>query len=105
VSQAASTVTSLRSDAVICRRDNRYLSNPVGDEVVLLNLDSGDYLGFNKVAAFIWSLLERPLRVSDLEKELCARFQVDSATCHRETLDFLDRINRLGLLGIEAPQS
>jgi hypothetical protein len=105
VIQTASSGTSLQPDAVICRRETRHLSNPVGDEIVLLNLDSGDYLGFNKMAAVIWQLLERPMRISDLEEALRSRFDVDSVTCHRETLDFLDRIDRLGLLAIESPKS
>lgn len=105
MSQTASIIPLLHPDAVIFRKDNRHLSNPVGDEIVLLNLDSGDYLGFNKVAAIIWRLLERPNRVSAIEDELCSMFDIDSDTCHRETLDFLDRINRLGLLEIDSPQS
>lgn len=80
------------------RKDDRYLANPVGDEIVLLNLDTGDYLGLNRVAASIWRLLERPICMADLEHALMSEYDTDPRTCREETLAFLQRIAGLGLL-------
>lgn len=101
MTQNASTGPSLHPDAVICRKETRHLANPVGDELVLLNLDTGDYLGFNRVAAVIWTMLEHPVKIADLEKQLRSRYDIDSDTCRNETMDFLHRISRLGLLSID----
>ena len=86
------------------RKDDRYLSNPVGEEIVLLNLDTGDYLGLNRVAASIWRLLERPIHLVDLEHALMSEYDTDLQTCRDETLAFLHRISGLGLLIQTDPQ-
>ncbi len=39
-----------RSDAAMARR--------VGDEIVILDVNSGQYFGLNEVGAFIWDQLE-----------------------------------------------
>ena len=37
------------ADTLLQRRDDRHLTNPVGRETILLDLQTGDYLGFNRV--------------------------------------------------------
>jgi hypothetical protein len=95
---------SLAPDTLIQRKDERHLTNPVGDESVLLNLETGDYLGLNRVAASIWRLLENPIRLSELEEALMSVYDTDINTCRVETLAFLNRISALGLLMYPVPQ-
>lgn len=90
--------TLFQSNALIQRKDERFMTNPVGDECVLLNLETGDYLGFNRVGTSIWQLLENPIRLSDLENQLMSVYDSDITTCREETRAFLSRIAALGLL-------
>jgi hypothetical protein len=104
MSSQSHTNNFTESDTLLQRRDDRHLTNPVGDESVLLNLDTGDYLGLNNVAAFIWRLLEHPIRLSELERELLSAFDIDINTCREETRVFLQRLESLGLLVYPFPQ-
>lgn len=101
--QATGELT-LAPDTRLQRKDDRYLANPVGEEIVLLNLDTGDYLGLNRVAASIWRLLEHPISMADLEHALMSEYDTDLRTCRDETLAFLHRIAWLGLLIQADPQ-
>jgi len=88
----------LPRDALIMRRDDGHLTNPVGEETVLLDLKTGDYLGLDTVASSIWGHLQTPQTVSSLLSKLMQEFDVEEAVCHSDTLEFLQRIDSLGLI-------
>lgn len=90
----------LQPATFIRRKDARHLTNPVGDESVLLDLHTGDYLGMNRVAAEIWRLLEQPIRLEELERRLMESFEVEPDRCRADTHLFLDRMAMLGLLEV-----
>lgn len=89
----------LTSDTLLQRKDARHLTNNVGEEIVLLDLETGDYLGLNRVAATIWRLLENPMSLRALETALMATYETDLKTCQEETYTFLKRLAGLGILG------
>lgn len=93
------------ADTLLHRRDDRHLTNPVGRETILLDLQTGDYLGFNRVAATIWRLLETPISLQALEIALLETYEIDAYTCRTETLAFLNRIAALGLLNVSDVQT
>jgi hypothetical protein len=91
---------TLDMQSVISRNESGHLSNPVGDEIILLNMQTGDYLGLNSVGAAIWDSLGSPQQVQALVVGLMAAFDVDEATCKSETMAYLERIRSLDLLRI-----
>lgn len=88
----------LPSDALIVRRDDGHLTNPVGEETVLLDLKTGDYLGLDPVASSIWGHLQTPQTLSSILAKLQQEYEVDELRCRTDTLEFLDRIEALGLM-------
>lgn len=92
------TRMDLTSDAVLVRKDDRHLTNPVGDETVLLDMQTGDYLGLDPVASTIWSLLRTPHTLNSLVKALMEEYEVGEEDCRRDTLEFLQRIDAMGLI-------
>lgn len=56
---------------MIVRRHGDWLSAKVGDELVMMSAEKGNYVGLSEVGARIWDILETP---SDLEA-VCARLQ------------------------------
>ena len=89
---------SLQLDTIISRNETRFLTNPVGEEIIVLNMETGDYLGLNLVGSSIWEQLETPQRISDIIEKLVAEFDVEYENCKRDTMDYLDKIMELGLL-------
>jgi hypothetical protein len=96
--KSKSTRMNLTHDAVIVRRNDRHLTNPVGDETVLLDLQSGDYLGLDPVASSIWSRLQAPQTLTSLVQALMEEYEVGEEECRRDTLEFLQRIDDMGLI-------
>ena len=85
-------------DTRLVRAEDRYLSNPVGDDVMLLDLATGDYVALNEPAARIWDMLREPRSVRELTDELGRLFDVEPERCLADTLDFLRGIEALRLL-------
>jgi hypothetical protein len=93
---------SLTLESVISRNESNFLANPVGEEIIILNMETGDYLGLNAVGASIWEQIQEPRTVQDIIDKLIAEYDIDANTCTTETLSYLVKINQLGLLKIDA---
>lgn len=59
-----------RSDAAMARR--------VGDEIVILDVNSGQYFGLNEVGAFIWDQLESDTAREALIAAVTASYDIDT---------------------------
>ena len=64
----------------------------MGDEVVMMSQDQGDYLGLNAVASLIWEMAESPRLVSEICTELQQHFQVAPERCEQDVLIFMQQM-------------
>jgi Coenzyme PQQ synthesis protein D (PqqD) len=76
------------------------VSCPLGDESAILNLKNTVYYGLNPVGARVWSLLQRPKRISELRDALLEEFEVDADSCERDLLELLQKMRTEGLIEI-----
>jgi hypothetical protein len=88
----------LTPDTRLIRAEERFLSNPVGDETLLLDLSTGDYVALNETAARIWDMLRQPRTVRELTDALGNEFDIDPGQCLSDTLGYLRAIEALQLL-------
>lgn len=72
-------------------------------EMVMLDLELGQYFGLDDIAAVIWQRLAAPVRVVDLCAQLMEQYDVDEATCRVDTLAFLNDLHAAGLVEIHEP--
>lgn len=68
------------------------IQSKIGDEVVMLDIESGFYFGLNTVGSEIWSHLSEPITIDDLINKLMARFDIDQATCQKDTTEFINQL-------------
>lgn len=80
------------------RRQEDAVSADLGDELAVLNLESGSYLGFNATAAYLWRLLEEPRSLDELCKAMTAEFAVDTAGCRESVATLLAKLEGDGLV-------
>ena len=73
-------------------RSNDLMSAEVDNEMVMLSLKQSEYFGFDAIGTHIWTLLEHPLTVAELCKQLVTSYAVDAITCQQETIDFLQEL-------------
>ena len=68
------------------------VQSKIGEEVVMLDMDSGFYFGLNSVASVIWGLLAEGICFDKLIDQLMAQFDVERALCEADTLELLDQM-------------
>ncbi|HEX2537083.1 MAG TPA: PqqD family peptide modification chaperone [Pseudolabrys sp.] len=88
---------------MIVRRHGDWLSAKVGDELVMMSAEKGNYVGLSEVGARIWDILETP---SDLEA-VCARlrqeYDVAPDVCRAEVEIFLNELVKHGAIALDPP--
>lgn len=87
----------LTNDTVI-QRVSSIADAAIDDEIVALDVQKGTCYGLNRVGSRIWELLGSPIRICDLCAQLTKEFDVDPATCERQTVDLLEELRAEGLI-------
>lgn len=67
------------------------IQSAIGDEVVMMDIDSGFYFGLNTVASVIWSKLETAIGFDELIDQLLGIYIIDRQTCEVDTKELLDQ--------------
>lgn len=84
---------------IYCRKPDA-VSAVLGDELAVLNLDSGSYLGFNATAAWVWRNLEQPRSLDNLCDGAIAEYRVDLPTCRASIGKLLSQLEAEGLISV-----
>ena len=79
-------------DQVSCNLDN---------EIVLLNIDNGDYYNFDDITSEIWSQIPKPTPISSLVSSLRSNYNVSQENCERDVLLLLSKLVEDGLVKVE----
>ena len=71
------------------QRDPDQEFSMIDDEVVMLSLKNGEYYALNSVASRIWEIIKDRRAVKEILEILMEEFEVDKATCLKDTLECL----------------
>lgn len=87
----------LSADSVVRAVDSQ-VSSRLGEEVAILELDQGVYFGLNNTGAFLWNLMQEPVRVNEMHAALVEEFEVDADTAETDLLRVLGELRDAGLI-------
>lgn len=73
-------------------QNKEIIQSKIGDEVVMLDVESGFYFGLNSVGSIIWSHLSVLISFEELIQKLSSQFEVDLEICRKDTSEFLDQL-------------
>ena len=73
-------------------QNKEVIQSRIGDEVVMLDVESGYYFGLNSVASVIWDMMKKKIELNTLVENLMKEFDVDKATCELDTLELLEEM-------------
>jgi hypothetical protein len=65
------------------------ITSVIDDEVVILNIEKGEYYSFNKVGSEIWQFLETTSTFEQIIDYLISNYDIDKETCITETSEYL----------------
>ena len=82
------------------RNEESFTVSGLGDEAVMMNLTTGDFLGLNPVAADIWEFMSEPVTIGEIIQKLTEKYDIDEAVCKTETLTYLQTMQEEKMLSI-----
>ena len=85
------------------RRQGEWLSAKVGDELVMMSVERGDYLGLTEVGARVWKLIESPRELISLCSQLQQEFDVSADTCRADVEAFVNELAKHGAISVDPP--
>ena len=63
---------------MVVRKQGDWLAAKVGDELVMMSAEKGNYIGLSEVGARIWELIETPQEVDAVCAQLQNEYDVDA---------------------------
>lgn len=78
------------------------VSTGAGDELVILNFETGQYHGLDAVGAFVWRLVLESTTIEAIERRLLAEYDVDEATGRADVDRLVRELHARGLVILDA---
>jgi hypothetical protein len=73
-------------------QNKEVIQSRIGDEIVMLDVESGFYFGLNSVASVIWDMMKVEVDLETMVGELMREFDVDKSTCELDTIELLSHM-------------
>ena len=84
----------------LVKRSPDHVATDMAGETVVLDMKSGMYYGMDGVAGTIWTLLEQPRTLADLQAAVVAEYEVDPESCERDVIAFVESLRAAGLVEV-----
>ena len=82
----------LAENSLIQRNETKFLASALGEEIVMMNTDNGDYIGVNNVGSDIWNMLTEPMLVEQLIEKVLDEYEVSPEEAKTEIDTFVQRM-------------
>lgn len=79
-------------------RNRQHVHSAIDGEVIIMNVDLGEYYGMDKIASDIWQRIEQPVTVGDLVKHYHATYSGDTEEIENDIYEFLQDMTDKGLI-------
>jgi NMD protein affecting ribosome stability and mRNA decay len=91
----------LCKETIVRRNERNFLVSRIGEEVVLMDIHNGQYIGLNAVGSVIWEKLEQPIAIHEIVHALTEEFAISMQLCEQETLLFLQKMMQHKMLIVD----
>lgn len=88
---------------MIVKRQGDWLAAKVGNELVMMSAEKGNYVGLSEVGTRVWELIEAPRDLDELCVQLVSEFEVTPAVCRAEVEEFLSELVKHGAVALDPP--
>lgn len=76
------------------------LYSKIGDEIVLLTIESGKYFKVDTIGSRIWELIKEPTTIDALCDQLLAEYDTTLEQCQADVIPFLEKLHADQLIKI-----
>jgi hypothetical protein len=89
---------------MMVRKQGDWLAAKVGDELVMMSAEKGNYIGLSEVGARIWELIETPQELDAICTQLQEEYyDVTPEACRAEVETFLNELMKHGAIALDPP--
>lgn len=93
-------MSSFALDSTVAVSENQ-ISTSIDETVVVLNYETGEYLGLHGVGPRVWELLQEAVTVRELVGTIADEYDATPNRCERDILAFLEELVEDDLVEIE----
>jgi len=86
---------------MMVRKQGDWLTAKVGDELVMMSAEKGNYIGLSEVGARIWDLIDTPQDIDAVCAQLQREYDVTPETCRAEVETFLNELVKHGAIALD----
>lgn len=72
------------------KQTKNYISSPLGDEVVMMDIEKGSYFSLDSIGTLIWNKIAKEIKVSTLCEYLMSISNVEEKQCQTDVIEFLE---------------
>jgi hypothetical protein len=85
---------------MMVRRQGDWLVAKVGDELVMMSAEKGNYIGLSEIGSRIWELVETPQEIDALCDQLQNEYDVTPDACRADIDAFLNELVKHGAIAL-----
>ncbi len=82
----------LNTNDTIIVNNKKFLASELGDEIIMMNFETGDYINLNSVSSDIWKKSQNETTPQKIINLLLNEYEVDEQTCRNETLACIEEM-------------
>lgn len=79
----------INEQALLKKVKKEVIGSKVGNELMLMNMETGDYIHFNEMGTVIWNLLDANQTIDLIVAELLETFDISEEICRAEVNEFI----------------
>lgn len=79
-------------------RGEGHVETHVDGQTLMMSLERGRYFALERTGQRIWSLIDRPVAVSDIVETLMSEYDVGRQECEAQVLAFIEDLASNGLV-------
>lgn len=90
----------MKIDELYIGRNEEIAWSELDEEVVLLDIEYGNYYTLNEMSAFIWKMADGTRRVKDIVGEILAHYEAGPEQVRNDVIRILGEFNEKNLIEI-----
>ena len=94
-------VPALLTPSAVVSRSEELVSAPIGDELAMMDVDTGSYYMLDDIGTFVWEAISGPTRVADVLVRVREQYDVSAERCEADVLALLESLREKGLLSAD----
>lgn len=92
-------MAEITNKTIITKKEG-LLSSEMDEGLAMMSIENSSYYGMDKIGRSIWETFDAPTSVEMICTKLCERFDVSAEACQKDVIDYMGKLQQVGLITI-----